>query len=398
MTPEKSLSGLKVVELSTAVAGPYAAMMLGDLGADVIRVESLGGDESRRWPPKESSGDDGCYFLSVNRSKRAIQMDAKSEEGREVLQRLIANADVLITNYRPQSLERLGLAVEKIREEFPTLIYATVTGFGYTGSRANEPAMDLLMQAAAGLMSMTGTEDGSVVKVPIPIVDLSASLYATIAIQSALRSREQTSAGCHVDVSLRDSLLSMLAYHATGYLERGDIARPFGTSHPGIAPYRAYNTADGQLILAVFTDQQFKRAATVIGERDLASRAGFAKVEDRVANREEIDRIFGHAIEQRPTAHWLDAMAAADVPCTPINDVGAALEDPSLKESGTIVSFPRADGAPPMRMVGSPIVFDSDRVQPSKRPPLVGHEAYDILAEIGFTKEQIRDLNFVQIE
>lgn len=390
-------AGLRVVEIAIAVAGPYAAMMLGDLGAEVIKIEPYDGDESRRWAPKAAVGEDGCYFLSVNRSKRGLQLDIKSAEGREILDRLLGRADVLIVNFRPQALHRLGLDVDSVRARYPRLVYATLTGFGLTGSRANQPAMDLFIQAQAGLMSITGTEEGTPVKVPIPLVDLSAALFTVTGIQSAIRERDRTGAGSHVDVSLQDSLIACLTYHMTGYLETGAIPRPMGTAHPGIVPYRGYDTADGQLVLAVFTDRQFASAARAIGRPELAEDERFSRVDRRVRHRDELDAIFGQAFRTGSTEHWVAAMTEADVPCTPIRDVGAVGSDPEVLASGAIAELPRGAELPALRMPASPIVLDGVRLAPQSSAPVVGADAADILAELGFAADEIAALRSVRV-
>lgn len=377
-------AGLRVVEISIAVAGAYTAMMLGDLGAEVIKIEPPGGDESRMWPPAAAVGDDGCYFLSVNRSKRSLPVDLKSADGRELLDRLLQRTDVLIVNFRPKALERLGLEVDTVRSRYPRLIYTTITGFGLTGPLANQPAMDLFIQAQCGLMSITGTENGTPVKVPIPVVDLSAALFALTGIQSAIRERDRTGAGAHIDVCLQDSLIALLLYHVTGYLETGAQPRPMGTSHPGIAPYKAFDTPGGQLVLAVFTDRQFAAACGVIGRPELAGDARYAQVNKRVRHREEIDEIFAAAFATKDTEYWVRAMTEADVPCTAIREVGSVADDPVVLAQGSIASLPRGDGQPPLRMPASPLIIDGNRLQPRSAPPAVNDDALDVLVELGY--------------
>lgn len=375
-------AGLRVVEMSIAVAGAYAAMLLGDLGADVVKIEPPGGDESRRWQPSIADGEDGCYFVSVNRSKRSLELDIKSPRGREVLDRLLSDADVLIVNFRPRALDRLGLDVDTIRRRYPRLIYATLTGFGLTGARANQPAMDLFIQAQSGLMSITGTQDGTPVKVPVPLVDLAAALFAMTGIQSAMRERDGTGRGAHIDVCLQDSLIACLLYHMTGYLETGAQPRPMGTAHPGIVPYRSFPTQDGQLVLAVFTDRQFASAAAVIGRPELAADPRFTRVEHRVLHREHLDAIFTEAFATAGTQYWVDTMTEADVPCTPINDIAAVADDPEVQARGALATLHRQDGRS-LRMPASPIIIDGRRVQPKKPPPDLNTDADELLADLG---------------
>ncbi|MBO0872626.1 MAG: CoA transferase [Pseudonocardia sp.] len=376
-------AGLRVVEMSIAVAGAYTAMLLGDLGADVVKIEPPGGDESRRWQPSIADGEDGCYFVSVNRSKQSLELDIKSPHGRDVLDRLLSDADVLIVNFRPQALDRLGLDVDTVRRRYPRLIYATLTGFGLTGPRANQPAMDLFIQAQSGLMSITGTQDGTPVKVPVPLVDLAAALFAMTGIQSAIRERDSSGRGAHIDVCLQDSLIAFLLYHMTGYLETGAQPRPMGTAHPGIVPYRSFPTQNGQLVLAVFTDRQFASAATVIGRPELAEDPRFARVEHRVRHREHLDAVFTEAFASASTRHWVDAMTEADVPCTPISNLAAVADDPDVRARGAIATLHGPDGRS-IRMPASPLIIDGHRVQPRRPPPNLDADADEVMAALGY--------------
>lgn len=377
-------AGLLVVEISIAVAGAYAAMMLGDLGAEVIKVEPPAGDESRHWHPAAAVGDDGCYFLSVNRSKLSVQVDIKTVEGQELLDRVLSSADVLIVNFRPRALEKLGLSVANVRSRYPRLIYATVTGFGLSGAQANHPAMDLLIQAQTGLMSITGAVAGEPAKVPIPVVDLAAALFALTGIQCAIRDRDRTGEGAHIDVSLQDSLIAFLLYQMTGYLETGVQPRRMGTEHPGIVPYRSFDSSDGQLVLAVFTDRQFVAACRVIGREDVATDVRYTRVDQRVESREGIDRIFSAAFVTRGTEYWVEAMTDADVPCTPIRTVGDVAEDPNVLMKGAIATMSRMPDGPPLRMPASPLIINGDRVQPMCLPPRMGADAEQLFERFGY--------------
>ena len=319
-----ALDGLKVLDFSRVLAGPFATMMLGDLGAEVIKVERPdGGDETRSWGPPFDERGQATYFLSVNRNKRSVVLDLKDDADLERARELAGTADVLVENFRPGLMAALGLAYEDLESGNPGLVYCSITGFG-PGEGARLPGYDLLVQALGGLMSVTGEPDRDPQKVGVALVDILTGLFATSGILAALRHRDRSGHGQKVEVSLLASLLGALVNQASAYTAGGVVPHRMGNAHPSISPYELYDARDGQLVIAVGNDRQFRALCEAIGRPELAVDVRFATNPDRVANRVQLRNELDRALCEQPEDHWSEVLTAARVPAGPVNDVGAA--------------------------------------------------------------------------
>ncbi|MGB5049487.1 MAG: CoA transferase, partial [Caldilineaceae bacterium] len=333
---DKALADLMVLDLSRVLAGPYGTMVLGDFGAEVIKVEQPDrGDDTRHWGPPFSPHGQSAYFLSVNRNKRSITLNLKSEEGRAILRDLAAQADVLIENFKVGGMERLGLGYERLRADNPGLIYCSITGYGQTGPYKDRPGYDTVIQAQSGLMSITGPtgngEDGDPFKVGVAIVDVTAGLFAVIGILSALHHRQTTGQGQHIDIALFDAQLGWLANVASNYLVSGQPPKRYANAHATIVPYQTFPTADGNLMLAVGNDGQFRALCRAMGMTALADDPRFVTNPDRVANRAQLVPLLEETFRQRTTRRWIEGLLDADVPCGPVDDIPTALANPQAQ-------------------------------------------------------------------
>ncbi|MFE0799981.1 CaiB/BaiF CoA transferase family protein [Streptomyces sp. NPDC058812] len=321
-----ALQGVRIADFSRVLAGPYATMLLADLGAEVVKVERPGGgDDTRAWrPPADASGT-STYFLGVNRNKRSVALDLTTDEGRDRARALIAGSDVVVENFRPGTMEKLGLGHEALLAADPRLVYCSVTGFG-TGAGAGLPGYDLLVQAVGGLMSVTGAPDphGEPTKTGVALVDVITGLHATVGILAALRHRERTGEGQLVEVSLLGSLLSAMANQASGYVAAGVVPGRLGNAHPSIAPYETFPTADRPIALAVGNDRQFAALTALLGAPRLADDARFRTNPDRVAHRSELRPLLQDRLRTRTADHWADVLPAAGVPAGPVNALDEA--------------------------------------------------------------------------
>lgn len=323
------LQGIRVLDLSRVLAGPYCTMVLGDLGADVIKVESPEGDETRGWGPPFAAGE-SAYYLCVNRNKRSIVVDFKTAEGGAILQRLIKQSDVLVENFRPGTLPRFSLDFESASVINPNLIYCSITGFGQTGPLRDKPGYDFMIQAMGGLMSFTGEPDGEPMKVGVAVADLFAGQNAVIAILAALQARTFTGKGQHLDISLFDSQLAMLANVASNYLVSGNLPKRHGNAHANIVPYQSFQASDAWFILAVGSDRQFEKLCGVIGKWGFVSDERFAANSERVTHRDELIAILKPIFLQRTADEWLSALENAGIPCGPINTLDKAFAEPQV--------------------------------------------------------------------
>ncbi len=374
------LAGLRVVELARVLAGPTTGQTLADLGADVIKVESPEGDETRRWGPPfiDTEGElSAAYFHSCNRGKRSIVADFATERGREIVRRLAARSDVLIENFKVGGLMKFGLDFELLRRLNPRLIYCSVTGFGQTGPYAKRAGYDFLIQGMSGIMSITGEPDGSPQKAGVAIADLFTGLYGVIAVEAALIERERTGRGQHLDLALFDSMSAMLANQAMNYLASGRSPKRMGNAHVNLAPYQTLPVADGWLIVAVGNDGQFVRLCGVLGLEPLARDERFATNPGRVVNRVALDREL-----RAKTASWkrdalLAALEAAVVPAGPINTIADLFADPQFKSRGMKIE---PQGTPGIR---SPILMSESPLALNRRSPKLGEHTAEILRELG---------------
>ena len=366
------LEGLKVLDLSRVLAGPYATMALADLGADVIKVEHPErGDDTRHWGPPFAGGE-SAYFLSINRNKRSIGVDIKTEEGLERVRRLAADADVVIENWKRGALEGMGLGYGSLKEANPGLVYCSITGFG-PGPDEDRPGYDFLVQARAGIMGITGfpEPEGEPTKVGVAIADIVCGLHAATAILAALRRRAQTGEGCRIEVPLFESTLSWLANRGQEFLVSGEDRGRLGNGHPTIVPYQTFDASDRQIAVAVGNDAQFGRLCGALGLPDLADDERYATNPDRVANREELVETLQERFSEQTADEWVEKVREAGVPCGPVNALKDVFEDEHLLGSGMLqdVEHPAAGM---LRMLASPVLVDGERPPVRRPPPTLG--------------------------
>jgi crotonobetainyl-CoA:carnitine CoA-transferase CaiB-like acyl-CoA transferase len=392
MTPfPLALDGIRVVDLSRVIAGPWCGALLSDLGADVIKVEDTGGgDESRTWPPYKD-GETAAYLL-FNRNKRAMTLDLKAPEGVEVVKTLVKGADVVIENFRTGTMESFGLGYDVLSELNPKLIYCSISAFGRTGPRKDAPGYEALMQAFSGIMSITGEPGGQPVRAGVSFLDLSTGILCALGVSAALLQRQRTGLGQRVDGSLLETAVSLLAFHAEGYLLTGAIPSALGSGHPSLSPYRNFKCRDGQWIfIAAANDRFWGKLARAIGLDEMAENPRFSKNQERVKNRTELESILEKAIAQRDREPLLKILEEADVPATPVNTVDQVMNDPQTAERG-IVQRVRHSKLGEIPVVGTPLRFS--RMSPGVRraAPLRGEHTDEILAEHGYTPARIQAL------
>lgn len=377
-----ALKGIRVLDLSRVLAGPWASMTLGDLGAEVWKVEHpTGGDDTRKWHPP-SIGDTSTYYLAANRNKKSIAIDMRHETGRAIVRALAGQADILVENFRPSSLRRLGLSYDDLRAHNPRLIYCSVSGYGHNTPFADRSGYDFVLQAEAGFMAITGAPDGPPTRLGVAFIDLVTGMNATQAILAALFARERTGEGQHLDIALHHSALHFLANIATGYLNTGDEPARFGHAHPSIVPYQLFDTADGQVALAVGNDAQFRRLCVdVLGDGKLASDPGFARNVDRAANRTRLVALLRTRFATFDTDTLIAALRAADIPVGRVNGVAAAFATPEAQARAVVneVQHPTA-GA--IRLVRSPLELSGTPVVTPSAPPTLGQHSAAILRDV----------------
>ena len=364
------LEGLKVLDLSRVLAGPYATMALADLGADVTKVEHPErGDDTRHWGPPFAGGE-SAYFLAVNRNKRSIGVDLKSEEGLERVKRLVADADVVIENWKRGALEGMGLGYEALKERNPALVYCSIRGFG-PGPDEDRPGYDFLVQARAGIMGITGQPGGEPTKVGVAAADVFCGLMAANAILAALHRRSVTGEGARIEVPLFESTLSWLANRGQEYLISGDDTGLIGNAHPSIVPYQTFHTADKPIVVAVGNDARFGRLCEAVGLHDLANDDRYATNPDRVANREGLVAVLQERFSERAADEWVEEIRGAGVPCGPVNALADVFEDEHLLGSGMLqdVEHPAAGM---LKMLASPVLVDGERLPVRRPPPTLG--------------------------
>jgi crotonobetainyl-CoA:carnitine CoA-transferase CaiB-like acyl-CoA transferase len=370
---ENALDGLVIADFSRVLSGPIATMLLGDLGADVIKVERPGaGDDTRAWgPPWTPAG--SSYYLAANRNKRSLTLDLTAEDGRGAARKLIRRSDVVVENFRPGTMERFGLGYGDLKASQPGLVYCAITGFG-RDEGAGLVGYDLLIQALGGLMSITGEADGSPMKVGVALVDVIAGLFATVGILAAVRHRERTGEGQRVDVNLLSSLLSALANQSSAYAAAGVVAERLGNAHPSIAPYETLQTGDGLIVMAVGTDRQFASLCSVIGGPELAADTRFHTNPQRVANRPALRDELERLMASRSAADWAQALTARRVPCGQVNDIGAAFELAQRLGLTPVHHVTRSDGEQ-IGQVANPIGLSATPARYDLAPPALGEHA-----------------------
>ncbi len=382
------LAGLVVCEVATVLAGPYCGMLLGDLGADVIKVEPPDGDPTRGWGPPFAPGrgegpGESAYFLSINRNKRSVRLDLHTAAGRTALARLLGRSDVLIENFRPGAFAASGFDDARLAHVNPRLVHLSITGYGPDGPLADRPGYDFIVQARSGLMSITGAADeegGGPTKVGVAVTDLTTGMLGAVAILAALRERDTAGGrGQRIDLSLIGSTLSWLANQATNYLVGREVPGRMGNAHPNITPYETFPTRDGVIAIAVGSEHQWRRFCDALGLQDLAEEATFATNATRIANRHRLRAVLEPVLAGRTTAAWIESLTAADVPCGPINSVADAFDDPDLPAASrpVVVDHPTAGS---LRLPGIPFTLSSTPASVRRPPPLLGEHTDEVLA------------------
>lgn len=418
--PQPALAHLKVLDLSRVLAGPWCTQMLADLGADVVKVERPGaGDDTRHWGPpfvKDADGNDtdqATYFTACNRNKRAITLDMAKPEGQALIRQMAAQSDILVENFKVGGLKAYGLDYESLKAINPRLIYCSVTGFGQDGPYAERAGYDLMIQAMSGMMSITGQADGTPgggpMRVGVAVIDIFTGVYATSAILAAIEVRHRTGEGQHIDMALLDVGMAVLANQAAGFLNSGKVPQRQGNTHPSLAPYQSFDTADGAVLLAIGNDGQFARFCEVAGHPEWAADARFASNTLRVQHREALIPLMLTVTRTRSTAQWIKALEDKAVPCGPINDIGQAFADAQVQARGLVIKQPVAlvykaqaatqsianestskpavisTVASPLRLTATPPVL-------RRAPPALGEHTDEVLAELGLTLPEISAL------
>jgi formyl-CoA transferase len=376
------LEGVRVLDLSRVLAGPYCTMMLGDLGADIIKVEAPGlGDDTRHWGPPFAQGGESAYFLCVNRNKRSLTLNLKSERGLQILRELIRQSDILVENFRVDTLEKWGLDYDALQEIHPGLIYCTITGYGYTGPYRHLPGYDFIIQAQGGVMSITGPEEGVPYKVGVAIADITAGLYACNAILAALFEHQRSGRGQRIDISLLDSQLAWLANVGSNYLVSGEKPRRYGNAHPNIVPYQTFKARDGYFALGIGNDSQWRQFCQKAGGIEWAEDARFKTNADRVRNRGELIPILDDLFAQSEIEHWISILGSIGIPCGPINSIDQVMDDPQVlsREMVIEVEHPTAGS---IKMVASPLKIPTAPPVVRLAPPMLGEHSAQILHEL----------------
>ena len=392
-----ALEGIRVLDLTRILAGPLCTMMLGDMGADVIKVEPVGsGDDTRSWGPPFAGGE-SAYFLGINRNKRSITLNMAGKPGQEILAKLIAACDVLVENFKFGTLEKWGFGNEWLGANAPRVIRCSITGYGSSGPRAALPGYDFILQAESGLMSICGEPDGTPMKYGVAIVDIVTGMLACNSILAAVHARHRTGRGQHVEVSLFDSSLAMLANVASNHLISGKEARRFGNGHPNIVPYTAYPAKDGMIAVAVGNDAQFAKFSAALGESEWAADPRFAKNPDRVAHREALDDMIAKALGRDTAQAWLDKLTAGGIPCGRINSVSQALSDPHTVARGMVRTV-KHSAAGEVKMLGIPFRFSDTAATIRRAPPTLGEHTDQVLREeLGLSEKRIAELRAAKV-
>ncbi len=390
----KPLAGVKVLDLSRVLAGPWCTQLLADLGAEVIKVERPGsGDDTRHWgPPWHGEGEKrvSAYFLSCNRGKKSAAIDFAQPDGAALVRQLAGEADVLVENFRVGGLAKFGLDAASVRAANPRLVYASITGFGQDGPYADRAGYDFMIQAMGGLMSITGRPDGEPgagpLRVGVAVADLFTGMYTAVAVLAALYRREKNGEGAHIDMALLDTQLAVLANQASNFLVSGDDPPRQGNTHPNIVPYQPFDASDRPLVIAVGNDRQFARLAELAGHPEWASDSRFATNAARVANRAEIVPLVAEAIRGQPADYWFERLEAAGIPAGPINRISEAIADVQAQHRQTIRTIA---GVP---LVGSPVRIDGERADSDLPPPALGEHTTEILTRLGLSEADVSEL------
>lgn len=384
------LHGITVVDLTRALAGPTCTALLGDLGADIIKVEGLpGGDGARSWAPFE--GDESLYFASINRNKTSIALTLRDPRAREVLEKLIAGADVLVENFRPGTLTKMGLAPEELRRRYPRLVIASISGFGSRGPEQATPGLDQVAQGMSGLMSITGPDSSNPTRVGVPIIDSITGVMAALSISAALTGRERSGEGSHVETSLLETGINMLSFQAQRYLSLGEVPAGNGNDHPVIWPYGTFVTAGDEINIAAGNEPQWRALCQVLGEPELAERPGFSNGRDRLARREELRVEVERLLAVRTAREWIPRLRDAGIPTGPVHRIDDVFADPQVLAL-EMVQQVTSDAGSPLPLVRGPITVDGNIPEIRLAPPSLGRDSEDILEMLGLSAAEVEEL------
>ncbi len=401
------LKGLRILDMSRILAGPTCTQILGDLGADVIKIERPGvGDDTRKWGPpyvKDSDGNDtseSAYYLCANRNKRSLTVDITKQEGQQIIRKLAVKCDVLIENYKVGGLKKYGLDYSSIKEEFPDLIYCSISGFGQTGPKSHRLGYDFMIQAMGGIMSVTGEPDGSPMKVGVGIADVMCGMYAAVSILAAVRHRNQSGNsaaggnGQHIDQSLLDSQAAWLINSGLNYLTSGDNQQRLGNAHPNLVPYQVFQTSDSFFVLTVGNEIQFRKFCEFAGAPELPEDPRFKTNTDRVKNRKILAPVLNELTQQNSTQFWLEGLEKLQVPCGPVNTIKDVFDDPQIQHREMEISMPHPlSGKGQVSLIGSPVKMSETPVSYRNAPPTLGQHTDEILEEVlGMDEDERRVL------
>ncbi|MED2974173.1 CoA transferase [Fictibacillus sp. B-59209] len=391
-----ALEGIKIIDLSRVLAGPFCTMILGDLGAEIIKIEHHeSGDETRSWGPPFTSGE-SAYYLCANRNKQSITLNLKSEKGKEIFTKLVSSGDVVVQNFKTGTLDKMNLGYEQLKASNPKLIMASITGFGLNGPYKDLPGYDYIIQAMSGLMSITGETEGSPVKVGVAIADVLTGLYTCIGILTALYHRERTGEGQEIDISLMDCQVSSLINVASNYLCSGVDPVRMGNQHPNIVPYQVFPAKDGELVVAVGNDNQFRRFTKILERPDLANMKEFSTNEARIHNKKQLITICEELLMMKTRKEWKEQFDREGIPSGPINTIKEMFENPQVKERDMVIEMdhPTIEN---LRLTGSPLKLSKTPVTMRKYPPLYGEHTDSVLLQMGYSKEDIADFKLNKI-
>lgn len=387
-----ALHGIRVLDLSRVLAGPYCTMQLGDMGAEIIKIEQPGrGDDTRRWGPPWVGGE-SAYYLCANRNKKSVTLNFKDQRARNILRELARQSDIVVENFKVGALDRMGIGYEVLSSVNPKLIWCSITGYGQDGPFADHAGYDFVAQGESGLMSITGEVDGEPMKVGVAVVDITTALFACNAILAALHARERTGRGQRIDAALMPSAVAWLANVGSSYLVSGEMPKRYGNAHATIVPYQTFKARDQWIIVGVGNDRQFQALCTMMGIPEIATDARFATNPERVSHRDELIALLAEIFITDDGARWLDGMSAAGIPCGPINTVDQVMAHPQIEHRGMIVNVPHPT-AGSVKVVGPPFIMSDTPAQVRSHPPLLGEQTDEILrGRIGLTPDEIARL------
>ena len=388
----KALEGIRVLDLTRALAGPFCTLMLGDNGADVIKVEIPGsGDDTRKWGPP-FIGEESAYFLSINRSKRSLTLNLRDPQAKEVFLKLAARSDVVVENFTPGVMERFGLGYDAVKQTNSKIVYCSISGFGQDGPYRNRPAYDQIMQGESGLMSITGEPDGEPQKIGIAVTDIGAGMWSAFAIMAALHHREQHGEGQYIDISMMDAQVSWLTYQAAYYFANGEPPKRMGAAHPTLVPYQAFMCQDGKYInVAVGSERIWERFCQGVHREELQNDPEYAINSDRVRNRSKLVPMLQEYFLTRPVADWVEDLQGANVPCGPINDLADVFADPQVLARNMYLEIPHPTLGT-IKQTGLPIKFSLTPGGLDRHPPLLGEHNHEILEDLGYSVAQVEKM------